>query len=124
MKVKRHIDMLLEFSTDIENTTLCGIYQIKLSCSCRKFKTFGILCQQGLKTHDVWDIKLIPDGYVLVYIPKVIELFQNEVDKVLPLSIIDHNKSQETYRYVVGVLNGREKYNIMWNPSDQTILQL
>jgi zinc finger SWIM domain-containing protein 3 len=56
-----------------------------------------------------------------VYTPKVFELFQNEVEEVPPLSIIDHNESQETHIYVVGVFNRHEKYNIMCNPSDQTL---
>jgi zinc finger SWIM domain-containing protein 3 len=56
-----------------------------------------------------------------VYTPKVFELFQNQVEEVPPLSIIDHNESQETHRYVVGIFNGHGKYNIMWNPLDQTL---
>jgi zinc finger SWIM domain-containing protein 3 len=56
-----------------------------------------------------------------VYTPKVFELFQNEVEEVSLLSIIDHNESQETHRYVIGVFNGHGKYNIIWNPSNQTL---
>jgi zinc finger SWIM domain-containing protein 3 len=55
-----------------------------------------------------------------VYTPKVFELFQNEVEEVSLLSIIDHNESQETHRYV-GIFNRHGKYNIMWNPSNQTL---
>jgi zinc finger SWIM domain-containing protein 3 len=55
-----------------------------------------------------------------VYTPKVIELLQNEVEEVPLLSIIDHDESQKTHRYVV-VFNGHGKYNIMWNPSNQTL---
>ncbi|KAM3712710.1 hypothetical protein ACJW30_01G203100 [Castanea mollissima] len=36
-----------------------------LSCSCRKFESFGILCRHGLKVLDVWDIKLIPNKYIM-----------------------------------------------------------
>ena len=36
-----------------------------LSCSCRKFKSFGILCRHGLKVLDVFDIKLIPNRYIM-----------------------------------------------------------
>jgi hypothetical protein len=32
-----------------------------------------------------------------VYTPKAFELFQNEVEEVSPLSIIDHNASQATH---------------------------
>jgi zinc finger SWIM domain-containing protein 3 len=56
-----------------------------------------------------------------VYTSKIFELFQNEVEEVPPLSIIDYTESQETHRYVVGVFNEHGKYNIMWNPSDQTL---
>jgi zinc finger SWIM domain-containing protein 3 len=56
-----------------------------------------------------------------VYTSKIFELFQNEVEEVPPLSIIDYTESQETHRYVVGVFNEHGKYNIMWHPSDQTL---
>ena len=56
-----------------------------------------------------------------VYTPKVIEFFQNEVEEVPPLSIIDHDESQETHRYVVEIFNEHGKYNIMWNSSNQTL---
>ncbi|KAL0013275.1 hypothetical protein SO802_000344 [Lithocarpus litseifolius] len=36
-----------------------------LSCSCRKFESFGILCRHGLKILDVLDIKLIPNRYIM-----------------------------------------------------------
>ncbi|XP_075663145.1 protein FAR-RED IMPAIRED RESPONSE 1-like [Castanea sativa] len=36
-----------------------------LSCSCRKFESFGILCRHGLKVLDVLDIKLIPNRYIM-----------------------------------------------------------
>jgi zinc finger SWIM domain-containing protein 3 len=51
----------------------------------------------------------------------VFELFQNEVEEVPSLSIIDHNASQATHTYVVGIFNGHEKYKITWNPLDQTL---
>ncbi|XP_024199774.1 protein FAR1-RELATED SEQUENCE 9-like [Rosa chinensis] len=34
-------------------------------CSCMKFQSFGILCCHALKVLDVWDIKRIPDQYIL-----------------------------------------------------------
>ena len=36
-----------------------------ISCSCRKFESFGILCRHGLKVLDVLDIKLIPNRYIM-----------------------------------------------------------
>ena len=36
-----------------------------LSCSCRKFESFGILCRHGLKVLDVLDIKLISNRYIM-----------------------------------------------------------
>ncbi|KAK4564321.1 hypothetical protein RGQ29_006403 [Quercus rubra] len=44
------------FQTEVEET---------LSCSCRKFESFGILCRHGLKVLDVLDIKLIPNRYII-----------------------------------------------------------
>ena len=37
-----------------------------LSCSCRKFESFGILCRHGLKVLDVLDINLIPNRYIIL----------------------------------------------------------
>ena len=36
-----------------------------ISCSCRKFESFGILCSHGLIVLDVLDIKLIPNRYIM-----------------------------------------------------------
>ena len=36
-----------------------------ISCSCRKFETFGILYCHALKVFDILDIKIIPDAYIL-----------------------------------------------------------
>ena len=36
-----------------------------ISCSCRKFETFGILCRHGLKVLDVLDINLILNRYIM-----------------------------------------------------------
>ena len=36
-----------------------------LSCSCKKFESFGILCRHGLKVLNVLDIKLIPNRYIM-----------------------------------------------------------
>lgn len=36
-----------------------------ISCSCRKFETFGMLCCHALKVFDVTDVKLVPDQYIL-----------------------------------------------------------
>lgn len=36
-----------------------------ISCSCRKFETFGILCCHAIKILDAKDIKSIPDQYIL-----------------------------------------------------------
>jgi hypothetical protein len=59
-----------------------------------------------------------------VYTPKAFELFQNKVEEVLPLSIIDRNTSQATHTYV-GFFNGHRTYKITWNPLDQNVsLQL
>jgi zinc finger SWIM domain-containing protein 3 len=56
-----------------------------------------------------------------VYTPKAFELFQNEVEEVPPLSIINCNASQATHTYVVGCFNGHRTYKITWNPLDQNL---
>jgi zinc finger SWIM domain-containing protein 3 len=56
-----------------------------------------------------------------VYMPKAFELFQNEVEEIPQLSIIDCSVSQATHTYVVGCFNGHRTYKIIWNPSDQNL---
>ncbi|RHN75693.1 putative transcription factor FAR family [Medicago truncatula] len=36
-----------------------------ITCSCRKFDTFGILCSHALKVFELNDVKVIPDNYIL-----------------------------------------------------------
>ncbi|KAK8949618.1 hypothetical protein KSP39_PZI006134 [Platanthera zijinensis] len=36
-----------------------------VSCNCKKFETFGILCSHALKVLDAMDIKLIPEIYIM-----------------------------------------------------------
>ena len=56
-----------------------------------------------------------------MYTPTLFDLFQTEVEKVMTLSILERNMS-EIHSYVVGVFNQYEKYEVMWNPLDETIL--
>jgi hypothetical protein len=39
--------------------------QSSISCSCRKFETFGILCCHALKVFEANDVKLVPEQYIL-----------------------------------------------------------
>ena len=39
--------------------------QSSISCSCRKFETFGILCCHALKVFEANDVKIVPDQYIL-----------------------------------------------------------
>ncbi|KAL4626268.1 hypothetical protein ACB092_05G084100 [Castanea dentata] len=55
-----------------------------------------------------------------VYTPKLFDLFQTEVEEVMALSILKRNVSQ-THSYVVGVFNQNGKYEVMWNPLDETL---
>ena len=55
-----------------------------------------------------------------MYTPKLFDVFQTEVEEVMALSILECNVSQ-THRYVVGVFNQNGKYEIMWNPLDETL---
>ena len=55
-----------------------------------------------------------------VYTPKLFDLFQTEVEEVMILSILERNVSQ-THSYVVGVFNQNGKYEVMWNPLDETL---
>nr|XP_027191115.1 protein FAR-RED IMPAIRED RESPONSE 1-like [Cicer arietinum] len=36
-----------------------------ITCSCRKFETFGILCSHALKVFEANDVKVIPEKYIL-----------------------------------------------------------
>ncbi|XP_075655107.1 protein FAR1-RELATED SEQUENCE 5-like [Castanea sativa] len=55
-----------------------------------------------------------------VYTSTLFDLFQIEVEEVMTLSILEHNVSQ-THSYVVGVFNKYGKYEVMWNPLDETL---
>ncbi|XP_050252511.1 protein FAR-RED ELONGATED HYPOCOTYL 3-like [Quercus robur] len=55
-----------------------------------------------------------------VYTPTLFDLFQTEIKEVMALSILERNVSQ-THSYMVGVFNRYEKYEVMWNPLDETI---
>ena len=48
-----------------EYKVLCSPISRTISCSCRKFETFGILCCHALKVFNILDIKIIPDAYIL-----------------------------------------------------------
>jgi zinc finger SWIM domain-containing protein 3 len=48
-----------------EYKVLCDHKNKIISCSCKKFETFGILCCHALKVFDLLDIKMIPDMYIL-----------------------------------------------------------
>ncbi|XP_030937910.1 protein FAR-RED IMPAIRED RESPONSE 1-like [Quercus lobata] len=54
-----------------------------------------------------------------VYTPKF-DLFQTEVEEIMALSILERNVSQ-THSYVIGVFNQNGKYEVMWNPLDETL---
>ncbi|XP_030924831.1 protein FAR1-RELATED SEQUENCE 5-like [Quercus lobata] len=56
----------------------------------------------------------------IVYTPKLFDLFQTEVEEVMALSILQCNVSQ-THSYVIGVFNHNGKYEVMWNPLDETL---
>ncbi|XP_023922891.1 protein FAR1-RELATED SEQUENCE 5-like [Quercus suber] len=55
-----------------------------------------------------------------MYTPKLFDLFQTKVEEVMTLSILERNVSQ-THSYVVGVFNQNGKYEVMWNPLDETL---
>ena len=57
---------------------------------------------------------------VTVYTPKLFDLFQTKVEEVMTLSILECIVSQ-THSYMVGVFNQYGKYEVMWNPLDETL---
>ncbi|XP_050255522.1 protein FAR-RED ELONGATED HYPOCOTYL 3-like [Quercus robur] len=57
---------------------------------------------------------------ITVYTPTLFDLFQTKVEEVMTLSILERNVSQ-THSYVVGVFNQDGKYEVMWNPLDETL---
>jgi zinc finger SWIM domain-containing protein 3 len=48
-----------------ECKVVCDLVNQIISCSCRKFKTFGILCCHALKLFDWLNIQIIPSTYIL-----------------------------------------------------------
>ncbi|KAF7834719.1 protein FAR1-RELATED SEQUENCE 5-like [Senna tora] len=40
-------------------------YDKTISCTCRKFETWGILCCHALKVFEAYDVKKLPDQYIL-----------------------------------------------------------
>ncbi|KAM4085963.1 hypothetical protein ACJW30_10G066700 [Castanea mollissima] len=48
-----------------EYKALCSPISRTISCSCRKFETFGILCCHALKVFDILDMKIILDVCIL-----------------------------------------------------------
>ena len=56
----------------------------------------------------------------IVYTLTLFDLFQIEVEEVMTLSIPEHNVSQ-THNYVIGVFNQYVKYEVIWNPLDETL---
>ena len=60
------------------------------------------------------------DQVATVYTPTLFNIFQTEVKEVMALSILKRNVSQ-THSFVVGVFNQYEKYEVMWNPLDETL---
>ena len=55
-----------------------------------------------------------------MYTPTLFDLFQTEIKEVMTLSILERNVSQ-THSYMIGVFNRYGKYEVMWNPLDETI---
>lgn len=53
------------YGQDKERKVIANIVGASVSCECRKFDTYGILCSHALKALDAMDIKLIPDKYIL-----------------------------------------------------------
>ena len=77
-EVEEVMALILERNTSQTHSYMVGVfnqygkYEVMwnpldetLSCICRKFETFGILCRQDLKVLDVLDIKLIPNRYIM-----------------------------------------------------------
>jgi zinc finger SWIM domain-containing protein 3 len=53
------------FDESREYRVVCELANQIISCSCRKFETFGILCCHAFKTFGWLDIKIIPSTYIL-----------------------------------------------------------
>jgi zinc finger SWIM domain-containing protein 3 len=60
-----HEYIVVLLNEDGEYKVLCDRNNKIISCSCKKFETFGILCCHALKVFDLLDIKMIPDMYIL-----------------------------------------------------------
>ena len=72
--------------------------QSSISCSCRKFETFGILCCHALKVFEANDVKIVPDQYILKRWTKIarsgiiFDVRRNEVVEDPKLSSIQRYK--------------------------------
>ena len=53
------------FDESREYKVVCNHVNKIISCGCRKFETFGILCGHSLKFFYLLDIKIIPSIYIL-----------------------------------------------------------
>ena len=85
------------FKVEGEWTVLFDPITFSISCTCKKFETFGILCCHALKVIEANDIKLIPNQYILKRWARdardgvIIDIRGNEV--------VDDPKLFSTHRY-------------------------
>ncbi|KAF7824330.1 protein FAR1-RELATED SEQUENCE 5-like [Senna tora] len=70
IKQRRQSESLIEYVIDMykhkgEWEVLFHTQEKSVSCTCRRFETFGILCCHALKVFEANDVKLVPDQYIL-----------------------------------------------------------
>ncbi|KAF7819769.1 protein FAR1-RELATED SEQUENCE 5-like [Senna tora] len=70
IKQRRQSESLIEYVIDMykhkgEWEVLFHTQEKSVSCTCRRFEIFGILCCHALKVFEANDVKLVPDQYIL-----------------------------------------------------------
>nr|KYP41139.1 Protein FAR-RED IMPAIRED RESPONSE 1 [Cajanus cajan] len=97
-----------------------------ITCSCRKFETFGILCSHALKVFEANDVKVIPEKYIIKKMDKksssgiVHDVREKEVEGNPILSITRRYKQLvfKFVRLVVDMSTFEEYHKIVDNNVD------
>ena len=70
IKYRNEAQSLFEFVVTMDNCegeqrVLFDPVQKSISCTCKRFETFGILCSHALKVFNAMEVKIVPNQYIL-----------------------------------------------------------
>ncbi|KAF7811845.1 protein FAR1-RELATED SEQUENCE 5-like [Senna tora] len=85
------------FDQESEFRVLLHPLEKAVSCSCRRFENFGILCCHALKVLDANEIKTIPDQYILRRFTKYARI--GVMEDVKEIEVVGDPKLARTMRY-------------------------